>query len=157
MIENMKSLCCDSPIGKIYVAEADGAVVSIDFTSPTGCEVGDGSPLLEQVCGLLDEYFRGGQPDFSLVPLRAEGTLFQQEVWKALLTIPYGETRTYGQIAHMIGRPKAVRAVGGACGRNPLPILVPCHRVVGADGSLTGFSCGLDRKRFLLSLEGILK
>lgn len=112
---------------------------------------------MEQVCGLLDEYFCGGQPDFSLVPLRAEGTLFQQEVWKALLTIPYGETRTYGQIAHMIGRPKAVRAVGGACGRNPLPILVPCHRVVGADGSLTGFSCGLDRKRFLLSLEGILK
>lgn len=157
MIEKMKSRCCDSPIGKIYVIEADGAVVSIDFTPPTGCEVGDGSPLLEQVCGLLDEYFRGGQPDFSLVPLRAEGTLFQQEVWKALLTIPYGETRTYGQIAHMIGRPKAVRAVGGACGRNPLPILVPCHRVVGADGSLTGFSCGLDRKRFLLSLEGILK
>lgn len=153
----MKTRCCDSPIEKIYVTEADGAVVSIDFTPPTGCEVGDGSPLLEQVCGLLDEYFRGGQPDFSLVPLRAEGTLFQQEVWKALLTIPYGETRTYGQIAHMIGRPKAVRAVGGACGRNPLPILVPCHRVVGADGSLTGFSCGLDRKRFLLSLEGILK
>lgn len=139
------------------MTEADGAVVSIDFISPTGCEVGGGSPLLKQVCGLLDEYFRGGQPDFSLVPLRAEGTLFQQEVWKALLTIPYGETRTYGQIAHMIGRPKAVRAVGGACGRNPLPILVPCHRVVGADGSLTGFSCGLDRKRFLLSLEGILK
>lgn len=139
------------------MTEADGAVVSIDFTPPTGCEVDDGSPLLEQVCGLLNEYFRGGQPDFSLVSLRAEGTLFQQEVWKALLTIPYGETRTYGQIAHMIGRPKAVRAVGGACGRNPLPILVPCHRVVGADGSLTGFSCGLDRKRFLLSLEGILK
>lgn len=153
----MKTRCCDSPIGKIYVTEADGAVVSIDFTPPTGCEIGDGSPLLEQVCGLLDEYFCGGQPDFSLVPLRAEGTLFQQEVWKALLTVPYGETRTYGQIAHMIGRPKAVRAVGGACGRNPLPILVPCHRVVGADGSLTGFSCGLDRKRFLLSLEGILK
>lgn len=153
----MKTRCCDSPIGKIYVTEADGAVVSIDFTPPTGCEVGDGSPLLEQVCGLLDEYFRGGQPDFSLVPLQAEGTLFQREVWKALLTIPYGETRTYGQIAHMIGRPKAVRAVGGACGRNPLPILVPCHRVVGADGSLTGFSCGLDRKRFLLSLEGVLK
>lgn len=92
----MKTRCCDSPIGKIYVTEADGAVVSIDFTPPTRCEVGDGSPLLEQVCGLLDEYFRGGQPDFSLVPLRAEGTLFQQEVWKALLTIPYGETRTYG-------------------------------------------------------------
>lgn len=145
-----------SPLGELFVLEQEGAVVGVNFEKPRQGQLCV-TPLLEQVCGLLDEYFRGGQPDFSLVPLRAEGTLFQREVWKALLTIPYGETRTYGQIAHMIGRPKAVRAVGGACGRNPLPILVPCHRVVGADGSLTGFSCGLDRKRFLLSLEGILK
>lgn len=153
----MKMLCCDSPIGKIYVLEKDHALAYVGFAPPVECEEQGESALLAQVRVLLDDYFRSGRPDFSRLPLLMEGTSFQQAVWKALQTIPYGETCTYGQIAHMIGRPKAVRAVGGACGRNPLPILVPCHRVVGADGSLTGFSCGLDRKRFLLSLEGILK
>ncbi len=149
----MKMLCCASPIGKIYVLEKDHALAYVGFAPPVECEEQGESGLLSQVRVLLDDYFRGGRPDFSRLLLRMEGTPFQQAVWKALQTIPYGETRTYGQIARMIGRPKAVRAVGAACGRNPLPIVVPCHRVVGADGSLTGFSCGLDRKRFLLALE----
>lgn len=149
----MKMLCCDSPIGKIYVLEKDHALAYVGFAPPVEYGEQGESGLLAQVRVLLDDYFRGGRPDFSRLPLRMEGTYFQQAVWKALQTIPYGETRTYGQIARMIGRPKAVRAVGAACGRNPLPIVVPCHRVVGADGSLTGFSCGLDRKRFLLALE----
>lgn len=152
-METMKGLCYDSPMGKIYLLESDDALVYVGFAPPVGFETGKSTPLLERVCALLGAYFRGGRPDFSRLPLRMDGTPFQQEVWKALQAIPYGETRTYGQIASTIGRPKAVRAVGGACGRNPLPIVVPCHRVVGADGSLTGFSCGLDRKRFLLSLE----
>ncbi len=149
----MKMLCCDSPIGKIYVLEKNHALAYVGFAPPVEYGEQGECALLAQVRVLLDDYFRSGRPDFSRLPLRMEGTPFQQAVWKALQTIPYGETRTYGQIARMIGRPKAVRAVGAACGRNPLPIVVPCHRVVGADGSLTGFSCGLDRKRFLLALE----
>jgi methylated-DNA-[protein]-cysteine S-methyltransferase len=100
----------------------------------------------------LAEYFAGTRRTFEL-PLDFEGTEFQRSVWAALLTIPYGETRSYGQIARQIGRPKAVRAVGAANGRNPLSIVAPCHRVIGASGELTGFAGGLETKEFLLALE----
>ncbi len=109
-------------------------------------------PLLVQAARELGEYFAGTRRTFTF-PIRAHGTPFQQEVWRALQNIPYGETRTYGQIAAQIGRPKAVRAVGMANHRNPLPIVVPCHRVVGADGSLTGYAGGLGIKTLLLRLE----
>ena len=100
----------------------------------------------------LGEYFAGERTRFDL-PLRMEGTDFQREVWQALLEIGYGETESYGELAQRIGRPDAVRAVGLANGRNPISIVVPCHRVIGASGSLTGYGGGLERKRFLLELE----
>lgn len=101
----------------------------------------------------LQEYFAGNRDTFSL-PLDMIGTPFQQQVWEALTSIPYGETRNYQQIANQLGNPKAVRAVGAANGRNPVSIIVPCHRVIGTDGSLTGFAGGLEAKAHLLSLEG---
>lgn len=107
-----------------------------------------GNPAISQ----LREYFAGVRKEFDL-PLRLEGTEFQQAVWYELLKIPYGQTRTYGQIAAAIGKPKAVRAVGAACNRNPIWIIVPCHRVVGANRNLTGYAGGLSMKLTLLDLE----
>lgn len=100
----------------------------------------------------LEEYFAGERKTFDL-PLHPRGTTFQVAVWKALANIPYGSTISYGELARRIGQPEAVRAVGAANGRNPLPIVLPCHRVIGADGSLTGFGGGLPTKRFLLAME----
>jgi methylated-DNA-[protein]-cysteine S-methyltransferase len=100
----------------------------------------------------LDQYFAGERTEFDL-ELDMRGTQFQNDVWNALLTIPYGETRSYGEIARQIGRPDRARAVGAANGCNPVSIIVPCHRVIGSDGSLTGYGGGLPRKRFLLDLE----
>ena len=111
------------------------------------------SDVLVLAADELREYFAGHRRTFT-VPLRPDGTGFQQIVWRALLAIPFGETRSYGQIAAAIGRPSASRAVGAANGRNPLAIIVPCHRVVGANGHLTGYSGGMDIKRWLLAHEG---
>lgn len=108
--------------------------------------------VIAQAYRQLEEYFAGKRQYFS-VPLAAKGTPFQERVWKALQTIPYGETRTYGQIAAQIGQPGASRAVGMANHRNPVAIMIPCHRVIGADGALTGYGGGLERKAFLLQLE----
>lgn len=108
--------------------------------------------LLEAAKRELLEYLEGRRREFDL-PLKPEGTEFQKRVWKALLTIPYGETRSYGQIAAQIGNPKACRAVGMANHKNPLPIVIPCHRVIGSGGSLVGYGGGLDRKVWLLKLE----
>jgi methylated-DNA-[protein]-cysteine S-methyltransferase len=100
----------------------------------------------------LDEYFAGERVEFDL-ELASDGSDFEQRVWRALAEIPYGETISYGELAHRIGHPDGARAVGMANGRNPISIVVPCHRVIGADGSLTGYGGGIDRKRFLLELE----
>lgn len=105
--------------------------------------------------GELREYFAGTRKEFT-VPLRPEGTAFQKQVWQALLTIPYGQTRSYGQIAAQIGKPKASRAVGMGNHTNPIAILIPCHRVIGANGSMTGYGGGLDIKEYLLKREGVL-
>ena len=109
--------------------------------------------LLDRVAGELDEYFSGQLNTFS-VPLDFRGTPFQKAVWQALLSIPYGETSTYGEVAGRIGKPSASRAVGGAVGSNPVSVLIPCHRVIQTGGSLGGYGGGLWRKEFLLSLEG---
>lgn len=109
-------------------------------------------PVVQETVRQLDEYFAGKRREFS-VPIKTQGTDFQEKVWAALRKIPYGETRTYGQIAAQVGNPKAGRAVGGANHNNPIMILTPCHRVIGADGSLTGFGGGLDVKEALLALE----
>jgi methylated-DNA-[protein]-cysteine S-methyltransferase len=110
------------------------------------------NPLMQETVRQLRDYFAGKLREFHL-PLDMEGTEFQKRVWHALLTIPYGETRSYTQIAAQIGAPKAVRAVGAANGRNPIPVIVPCHRVIGASGDLVGFGGGLAWKRLLLDLE----
>ena len=110
--------------------------------------------ILERTLREIEAYFRGDLRSFKVpLDLEGQGTPFEMAVWKALQRIPHGATESYGQIAREIGRPGAARAVGRACGRNPVPILVPCHRVVGADGSLTGFSSGLALKSILLSIE----
>jgi len=111
------------------------------------------NPILVETERQLAEYFAGGRTAFDL-PLDFAGTEFQARVWRALLTIPFGETRTYLQIARQIGRPKAVRAVGAANGKNPISIVAPCHRVIGSNGALTGFAGGLAAKAWLLRLEG---
>ena len=114
----------------------------------------DASPLLDAAEAQLREYFAGARRTFDL-PLAPHGTAFQQRVWAALRAIPYGETCTYGELAAAIGSPNASRAVGMANHRNPIPIIIPCHRVIGANGTLTGYAGGLEIKRKLLALEGI--
>lgn len=147
----------DSPIGELLLAGDAQALSVIGF--PKGSMRRDPEPdwifkeqPFEEVRRQLDEYFAGERKEFDL-PLSLQGTEFQVQVLQALQTIPYGETTSYGAIAKQIGRPKAVRAVGAANGRNPIPIVVPCHRVIGSSGDLTGFGGGLDTKAELLRLE----
>lgn len=149
-----------SPIGRLMLEEEDGALVRVAFEReiPAGIEEqAEELPLqtkevLEKAERQLDEYFAGERKIFNL-PLAPKGTEFQKKVWAALRDIPYGETRSYGQIAAAVGNPKASRAVGMANHRNPISIIVPCHRVIGADGRLVGFGGGLWIKERLLKLE----
>lgn len=140
------------PPGRIGIAVDADAVTEIILRPREVDLPQQETPLLRRAAEQLRAYFAGQRRSFDL-PLRMQGTDFQLAVWRALLTIPYGETRSYAQIAAQIGRPKACRAVGLANGQNPLAIIVPCHRVIGADGSLTGYGGGLDMKRLLLDLE----
>ena len=150
----MNSTIIPSPIGNLKINAENGHIVSIDFRAENGDE-GNSQPVLIEAARQLSEYFAGHRKVFDL-PLAPGGTAFQQAVWKALAAIPFGDLRSYRDIAEEIGKPNAVRAVGAANGRNPIPIVVPCHRVIGSDGSLTGFAGGLDMKRALLALEGSL-
>lgn len=150
--EPTRHLVVASPVGDLLLSRVGPVITGITFTpfaAPEG--LGDDSGF-DAVRAQLDEYFGGGRTCFDL-PLAPRGTPFQRSVWAALLTIPYGETRSYGQIAASLGAPTASRAVGTANGSNPLPIVVPCHRVIGSTGTLTGYSGGLERKRHLLDLE----
>jgi methylated-DNA-[protein]-cysteine S-methyltransferase len=140
-----------SPVGPLRVSEENGRVTALEFDAP-GALGGSESPVLLQAERQLAEYFAGSRKAFDL-PLTVSGTAFQKAVWAALVSIPYGETRTYGFLARAAGSPGAARAAGGACNRNPLAIIIPCHRAIGADGSLTGFGGGLDTKAALLNLE----
>lgn len=139
-----------SPIGNIAIGEDDGAICAIDFTTDELCP--PATPLLAEAVRQLNAYFDGTLTDFDL-PIRMEGTAFRVKCWQALQTIPYGETISYGEQARRIGNPKAVRAVGGANHHNPISIVVPCHRVIGADGTLTGYGGGVDKKIWLLEHE----
>lgn len=147
-----------SPIGRLRLIASDTALVGIWFEQGRDAARGDaslverGSGLLEQVRSQLEEYFTGARRQFDL-PLEPRGTDFQRRVWKQLLTIAYGDTTTYGALARELGDAQASRAVGLANGSNPIPIVIPCHRVIGSDGSLTGFGGGLPIKRALLDLE----
>lgn len=142
-----------SPLGSLTLVEEDGALVQLSFGGYTVLESEEvDSPLLREAERQLASYFAGQLQVFSL-PLCTRGTPFQEKVWCALQKIPYGETRTYGELAAMIGQPTAARAVGGANHRNPLAIIIPCHRVVAAHGGLGGYGGGLDKKQWLLALE----
>lgn len=147
----------DSPLGELTLVSDGEALTGLYMTEQRhrpelpAATAGD-DPVLAEASRQLAEYFDGTRRDFDL-PLRPAGTPFQRTVWAALREIPYGETAGYGELAARIGRPGAARAVGLANGRNPIAIVVPCHRVIGAAGSLTGYGGGLERKRYLLSLE----
>lgn len=148
----------ESPLGFLTLCASDLGLTHLQFagsqklaTGRFGSEVG--SLTLDLAERMLAAYFSGAKADFVGLPLAARGTSFQRETWRMLREIPYGETRTYGEVARAIRRPRSARAVGLANNRNPLAIIVPCHRVVGHDGDLVGYGGGLDRKKYLLALE----
>jgi len=155
-ISSQATLTMASPIGRLQLVAAGGALVALDFV-PKDRRVADDprfapSAVLADAARQLDAYFAGELREFD-VPLRLTGTPFQVAVWQALRTIPYGSTISYGELARRTGRAGAARAVGRANGQNPLPIIVPCHRVIGAGGGLTGYGGGLDIKAALLAVE----
>jgi methylated-DNA-[protein]-cysteine S-methyltransferase len=150
----------DSPVGKLKLVASDNGLVAVlwDKEKPKRVRLGEvqereGHPVLIKAERQITDYFAGKRRSFS-VDIDMQGTSFQKQVWEALLAIPFGETRTYGDLAKQLGRPQAARAIGAASGKNPLSIIVPCHRVVGSSGRLTGFAGGLDAKARLLELEG---
>ncbi len=159
--------CYRSPLGTILLtADESGRLTGLRFGTNELALFADEAcnentlPVLKRTAQWLDLYFSGREPDFK-IPLHFTGTDFQQEVWQILCTIPYGKTLSYGDIAQRLAQKQGIsrmsaQAVGGAVGRNPIAILVPCHRVIGADGSLTGYAAGLDRKKALLRLEKTL-
>lgn len=139
-----------SPVGPLTLFAEDDSLTALVYGDYGGY---DDIPLFREARRQLDEYFDGQRQDFYL-PLRPEGTEFQKKVWQVLCRIPYGQVISYRELAARVGSPRAFQAVGQANGHNPLPILIPCHRVIAADGTLGGYSGGLERKRFLLHLEG---
>ncbi|MDF1489346.1 methylated-DNA--[protein]-cysteine S-methyltransferase [Tessaracoccus caeni] len=152
----MKHSITDSPVGPLILVEHDGALVGLYLenqrhfpTTSLGERVDDAMPAAREQ---LEEYFAGQRRTFDL-PLAPVGTTFQQSVWAFLQEIPYGETTTYGALALQLGKPQASRAVGAATGRNRVSIIIPCHRLVGSTGSLTGYAGGVERKQYLLALE----
>lgn len=158
----------DTPLGTILLVEEDGVLIRVKYldSQPTSSRIEEyigaagediyqqDTPFLNAVEAQLREYFAGNRTRFDL-PFRYRGTDFQQYVWDVIASVPFGEYVTYGEIAERINHPNAARAIGNACGRNPIPIIVPCHRVLGSKGALGGYSSGLDKKRWLLGLEKI--
>ena len=140
-----------SPIGPLWICSDADAITGLHFTRQDG-QAGELLPLHQAAAEQLEAYFAGKRTVFAL-PLRPAGTAFQLSVWQALTEIPYGETRSYGEIAAAVGNSKASRAVGMANNRNPISILIPCHRVIGSTGVLVGYGGGLEKKLFLLELE----
>jgi methylated-DNA-[protein]-cysteine S-methyltransferase len=152
----MPQLTFPTPFGDLLATEKDGALSGLSWQNDVP---GSDAPpprsvtLFDELRRQLDEYWDGRRHRFD-IPLSLSGTPFQLEVWRALVAIPHGQTSSYSEVARSIGRPAAIRAMGRANGANPVAILVPCHRVIGADGALTGYAGGIERKRSLLRLEG---
>ncbi|MFH1998425.1 MAG: methylated-DNA--[protein]-cysteine S-methyltransferase [Planctomycetota bacterium] len=146
----------DSPVGRFYLESEGGELTHLLFADHASAlpqtRASENSGPFRETIGQLSAYFIGKLKSFDL-PLRPAGTEFQLNAWKALLEIPYGETRTYAEQARLMKNPKACRAVGSANGKNPISIIVPCHRVIGSSGKLTGYGGGLETKKFLLDLE----
>ncbi|SFC46162.1 methylated-DNA-[protein]-cysteine S-methyltransferase [Polaromonas sp. OV174] len=166
--KSMVQTTYQSPLGPMILAATDKGLAGLWFEGqrhlPTELSGQAGSwprndehPLLQETCRQLSEYFAGRRSHFELPLDLAYGTEFQQSVWQALLAIPQGDTASYGEVSQRIGKPAAVRAVGAAVGRNPISVIVPCHRVMGSNGSLTGYAGGLERKTALLKLEHALE
>ncbi len=141
----------ETPVGSLTIVAGESGLAAVLFGSETG-PAEEPHPVIAAAARQLREYFGGERREFDL-PLELSGTPFQRRAWLALADVPYGTTRSYGEQARRIGAPGAARAVGAANGRNPLPIVLPCHRLLGADGSLTGYGGGLEIKRALLDLE----
>ena len=152
MIDMEKIFFYETPVGKLCVGEEDGVIVRTTWSKIPTEYILEETELILQCKMQLDEYFRGERKTFDL-PLAPKGTDFQKKVWNALQKIPYGETKTYGEIAAAVGNPKGARAVGMANNKNPIGIIIPCHRVVGANGKLVGYAGGMDKKEWLLQLE----
>lgn len=149
----MRNYCIyESPIGKLYLSSSEGYLVGLDFKKSPLEEIQQEDEVLKKAVSQLEEYFLGQRKEFTL-PLNPQGTPFQKQVWEALRTIPYGETRSYKEVAIAIGNPKACRAVGMANNKNPIAIITPCHRVVGANGKMVGYAGGLGIKEALLEVE----
>jgi methylated-DNA-[protein]-cysteine S-methyltransferase len=148
----------DSPVGALLLARDEAGLREIRFDKGSGFDIPDewrrNDRALSDVRRQLREYFAGRRTEFDLA-LAPKGTEFQQSVWQRLLTIPFGATVSYLDIAKQLGKPGSIRAVGAANGANPIPIIIPCHRVIGSDGSLTGYGGGLENKRLLLKHEGV--
>ena len=159
--DTLATALLDTPIGRLRLAATEAGLAAVLFPNQKDVSFPkrDGSARarahLEKALKALEKYFEGKKRDFTGLILAPSGTEFQLSVWRALSSIPFGETRSYADIARAIGNPKGMRAVGLANGKNPIPIIVPCHRVIGADGSLTGFGGGLPTKKWLLEFEGI--
>lgn len=172
-METLRSVVFDSPIGPLFLAASGRGLVALEFDARLPGQQSirpnpphlreekkafafeDSAPLMRPYLDELEEYFAGDRREFGF-PLDLRGTEFQLACWRALLAIPYGETRTYADIARAVGKPHAFRAVGMANNRNPIAVVVPCHRVIASDGTLCGYGGGLDVKRKLLELEGSL-
>ena len=148
----MRYMLYSSPVGELVVCEEAGRLAAVRLNGIPAEAIPEETPVGKEACMQLEAYFQGRRTCFQL-PLAWKGTPFRLRVWQALQDIPYGGIRTYGQVAAAIGSPKAVRAVGGACHDNPFLIVVPCHRVVGSTGALTGYAAGLEVKRALLEHE----
>lgn len=152
----MNKTVIDSPIGKIAVFAENEKIIRIELKTKERADSVITEKILLKAKEQLLEYFSGKRTDFEL-EFEFSGTDFQKSVWRELLKIPFGKTKTYGEIAKAIGKPKAGRAVGSSCNKNPLPLIVPCHRVIGANGKLTGFACGTKTKEWLLNHEAGLE
>ena len=150
--EQIISCTFDSPIGRMYLGATDEGLCHLKW-SPVANSIEGMTPILEATCLQLSEYFSGERKQFDIPLVLLHGTVFQKSCWLALAKIPYGTTISYGQEAEWIGNTKAVRAVGQANHRNPIAIILPCHRVIGSNGSMVGYGGGLDKKHYLLELE----
>ncbi|WP_219219476.1 methylated-DNA--[protein]-cysteine S-methyltransferase [Variovorax boronicumulans] len=156
----LHTLHVDTALGGVTLAATDAGLAGLWFDRQRhlpdmrSWQPDDAHPVLRAAAAQLQDYFAGTRSDFDLPLDLSHGTAFQQAVWQALLAIPAGQTTSYGTLSQRVGNPAAVRAVGAAVGRNPISVIVPCHRVLGADGSLTGYAGGLERKTALLALEG---
>ena len=148
----MNTCLYNSPIGILKISEDNGKIIGLYPNQKEKSGQEQHSELLKEACRQLDEYFQGKRKQFDL-PINYKGTPFQEKVWRELQNIPYGETRSYEDIAIKIGSPKADRAVGQANNRNPILLLIPCHRVIHKNGDISGFACGIKTKKYLLDLE----